>query len=71
MGGRKFIFMSENINNNVMLEEEESAFDFKQLWTLFLSNWHWIIGLELSNASRYVRRFGFPSFQLGYFEPEL
>ena len=43
MGGRKFIFMSENINNNVMLEEEESAFDFKQLWTLFFSNWHWII----------------------------
>ena len=43
MGGRKFIFMSENINNNVMLEEEESAFDFKQLWTLFLSNWHWIL----------------------------
>ena len=43
MGGRKFIFMSENINNNVVLEEEESAFDFKQLWTLFLSNWHWII----------------------------
>lgn len=43
MGGRKIIFMSENINNNVMLEEEESAFDFKQLWTLFLSNWHWII----------------------------
>ena len=43
MGGRKIIFMSENINNNVVLEEEESAFDFKQLWTLFLSNWHWII----------------------------
>lgn len=43
MGGRKFIFMSENINNNVVLEEEESAFDFKQLWTLFLSNWHWIL----------------------------
>lgn len=43
MGGRKIVFMSENINNNVVLEEEESAFDFKQLWTLFLSNWHWII----------------------------
>lgn len=43
MGGRKIIFMSENINNNVVLEEEESAFDFKQLWTLFLLNWHWII----------------------------
>lgn len=43
MGGRKIIFMSENINNNVVLEEEESAFDFKQLWTLFLSNWHWIL----------------------------
>ena len=43
MGGRKNVFMSENINNNVVLEEEESAFDFKQLWTLFLSNWHWII----------------------------
>lgn len=43
MGGRKIIFMNENINNNVVLEEEESAFDFKQLWTLFLSNWHWIL----------------------------
>ena len=35
------------------------------------SNWLPTIGLELSNASRYVSRFGFPSFQLGYFEPEL
>lgn len=26
---------------NVMIEEEESAFDFKQLWTLFKSNWKW------------------------------
>lgn len=43
MGGRKFIFMSENINNNVMLEEEESSFDFKQLWTLFRLKWHWIV----------------------------
>lgn len=41
MGGRKIVFMSENINNNVMLEEEESAFDFKQLWQLFKSNWKW------------------------------
>jgi len=41
MGGRKFIFMSENINNNVMLEEEESSFDFKQLWQLFINNWKW------------------------------
>ena len=43
MGGRKFVFMSENINNNVMLEEEESSFDFKQLWTLFRLKWHWIV----------------------------
>ena len=43
MGGRKIIFMSENINNNVVLEEEESAFDFKQLWNLFVLNWHWFI----------------------------
>lgn len=35
--------MSENINNNVMLEEEESSFDFKQLWILFVLNWHWFI----------------------------
>lgn len=28
-------------NQNVMIEEEESAFDFKQLWTLFKSNWKW------------------------------
>lgn len=34
----------ENTNNqNVMLEEEESAFDFKQLWNLFVSNWYWIL----------------------------
>lgn len=42
MGGRKFIFMSEN-NNNVVLGEEESFFDFRQLWTLFHLNWYWII----------------------------
>lgn len=41
MGGRKFIFMSEKINNNVMLEEEESSFDFKQLWQLIINNWKW------------------------------
>lgn len=40
-GRKKFIFMSENINNNVMLEEEESSFDFKQLWQLFVNNWKW------------------------------
>ena len=28
-------------NQNVMIGEEESAFDFKQLWTLFKSNWKW------------------------------
>ena len=27
----------------MMLEEEESSFDFKQLWTLFRLNWCWII----------------------------
>lgn len=27
-----------------MLEEEESAFDFRQLWQLCLSNWYWILG---------------------------
>ena len=43
MGGRKIILMSENNNNNVLLEEEGSAFDFKQLWNLFVLNWHWII----------------------------
>lgn len=43
MGGRKIILMSENINNNVVLEEEESSFDFKQLWLLFVLNWHWFI----------------------------
>lgn len=26
----------------MMLEEEESSFDFKQLWTLFRLNWYWI-----------------------------
>ena len=41
MGGRKILFMNENINNNVMLEEEESSFDFKQLWQLFINNWKW------------------------------
>ncbi len=35
--------MNETINNNPILEEEESAFDFKQLWNLFLHNWHWIV----------------------------
>lgn len=34
--------MSENINN-VVLEEEESSFDFKQLWILLRLNWYWII----------------------------
>lgn len=41
MGGRKIVFMSENINNNVMLEEEDSSFDFKQLWQSFVNNWKW------------------------------
>lgn len=27
-----------------MLEEEESALDFRQLWQLCLSNWYWILG---------------------------
>ena len=27
----------------MMLEEEESSFDFKQLWTSFRLNWYWII----------------------------
>lgn len=35
--------MNDNINNNTILEEEESAFDFKQLWNLFLHNWNWIV----------------------------
>ena len=35
--------MENNNNQNVMLEEEESAFDFKQLWNLFVSNWYWIL----------------------------
>lgn len=35
--------MENNNNQNVMLEEEESAFDLKQIWTLLVLNWHWII----------------------------
>ena len=35
--------MENNVNQNVMLEEEESAFDFKQIWTLLVLNWHWIL----------------------------
>ncbi len=34
--------MNEN-NNPVILEDEESAFDFKQLLNLFILNWHWIL----------------------------
>ena len=33
--------MNETVNSQVALEEEESSFDFKQLWTLFKSNWKW------------------------------
>lgn len=33
--------MSEKTNNNVVLEEEESSLDFKQLFQLFLKNWKW------------------------------
>ena len=36
--------MNENNNNVAMLEEEESAFDFRQLGQLCLSNWYWILG---------------------------
>ena len=36
--------MNENNNNVAMLEEEESALDFRQLWQLCLSNWYWILG---------------------------
>ena len=28
-------------NQNVMIEEEESSFDFMQLWRLFKRNWKW------------------------------
>jgi uncharacterized protein involved in exopolysaccharide biosynthesis len=35
--------MENNNNQNVMLEEEESAFDLKQIWTLLVLNWHWIL----------------------------
>ena len=28
-------------NQNVMIEEEESSFDFMQLWQLFKKNWKW------------------------------
>lgn len=28
-------------NQNVMIEEEESSFDFMQLWRLFKKNWKW------------------------------
>lgn len=43
MGGRKIVFMSENINNKVILEEEKTSFDFRQLWKLLILNWYWII----------------------------
>lgn len=43
MGGGKFILMSENINNNVVLEEEGSSFDFKKLFQMCIVNWHWFI----------------------------
>lgn len=33
--------MSEKTNNNVVLEEEDSSLDFKQLFQLFLKNWKW------------------------------
>ena len=36
--------MNENNNNVAMLKEEESVFDFRQLWQLCLSNWYWILG---------------------------
>ena len=35
--------MNENSDNTVMLEEEESAFGFNELWQLFLSKWYWIL----------------------------
>ena len=38
------MLMNENNNNVAMLEEEESALDFRQLWQLCLSNWYWILG---------------------------
>ena len=36
--------MNENNNNVAILKEEESAFDFRQLGLLCLSNWYWILG---------------------------
>ena len=36
--------MNENSNKVVKLKEEESAFDFRQLGLLCLSNWYWILG---------------------------
>lgn len=30
-------------DQNVLMEEEESSFDFKQLWRLFTHNWRWFI----------------------------
>lgn len=30
-------------NQNVMIEEEDSSFDFMQLWHLFTCNWRWYI----------------------------
>ena len=35
--------MNENINNNTILEEEESSFDFKKLKALLILNVHWIL----------------------------
>ena len=32
---------NKNLQNEVLIEEEESSFDFKQLWELFKSNWKW------------------------------
>ena len=33
----------ENDVNNVILKKEDAAFGFKELWTLFVLNWHWFV----------------------------
>ena len=35
--------MRENANNSMMLEEDNSFFDFKQLWHLCVRKWYWFV----------------------------
>ena len=35
--------MNEKVNSKVVSVEEESIFDFKQLWKFFIHNWLWFV----------------------------